>query len=173
MDANSEKGYGLDVRCSAEGQSAHTSIADQKRMIEQFAAEIGVSVVGSYVDQGHSGLNMERSALIKERVAVGYVRSSVEGDGGHSSVGAQKRMIERFAAEIGVSVMDWYVDQGHNGLDMERPALQQLLAAAQSGHGSFGLVVVWEPSRLSRNPDDAAAIASLLRESGVKLVFVS
>lgn len=113
MDANSEKGDSGYVGCGVEGNSANASIADQIRTLEEFAAETGLLVVSSYVDQARSGLNMEWSAL------------------------------------------------------------EQFLAAAQSGQGSFGVVLVWEPGKLSRNPHHAATIASLLREGDVRSVLMS
>ena len=109
----------------------------------------------------------------KKQVAVGYVRYSGESDDAHCSVAIQKRVIEDFAAGAGVSVMDWYVDQGYGGEDMERPGLQQVLVTAQSGDRPFDVVLVWGLSRLSRNQGDAAVIASLLQESGVGLVSVA
>ena len=106
-----------------------------------------------------------------DKRAVGYVRVSEGGNSVDLRVAAQKQAIEQFAAEAGYQVVEWYVDEAHSGLDMERPALQNLLEAAE--RRDFAFVVVWKLSRLSRNPLTMLEVSSRLREAGVRVVSVS
>lgn len=62
-------------------------------------------------------------------------------------------------------------DPGRSGKNMERPGLQQLLAAVEAGHVSH--VIVWRLDRLSRNLGDLILLADKLGELGVALHSVS
>lgn len=62
-------------------------------------------------------------------------------------------------------------DPGRSGKNMERPGLQQLLAAVEAGHVSH--VIVWRLDRLSRNLGDLILLADKLGEPGVALHSVS
>ena len=107
-----------------------------------------------------------------DKLVAGYVRSRVRGEDRQLSVSAQKQVMEQYAAEAGGQVSDWYVDEA-DGRSMERPALQRLLAAAQSGERAFDVVLVGKWSRLSRSAEDLRHIEATLRESGVEVVSVS
>jgi len=58
-------------------------------------------------------------------------------------------------------------DPGRSGKDMDRPGLQQVLAAVEAGHVSH--VLVWRLDRLSRNLSDLILLADMLGEHGVAL----
>ena len=139
----------------------------------------------------------------KGRVVVGYVRSSGKGDDGQRSESLQKQALQQFAAEAGGRVSDWflddvrhlvsfqkrkieqfvaeagmqvvasYVEGGSGGGGMKQPALQRLLAAAQSGERAFDVLLVYSLSRLCRRSEALHVLLSLLRESGVEVVSVS
>jgi site-specific DNA recombinase len=64
----------------------------------------------------------------------------------------------------GVTVLS---DPGRSGKDMDRPGLQQVLAAVEAGHVSH--VLVWRLDRLSRNLGDLILLADMLGEHGVAL----
>ena len=100
---------------------------------------------------------------------VGYVRSSGVGSG----VDAQKLGIQRVVEEQGGVVVYWYVDDGMSGASLDRPALQRMLADAESGHGGFPRVFVWSMNRLSRNPEDLVTICDRLTAAGALLVSVN
>ena len=107
------------------------------------------------------------------KLVAGYVRTSVGREDGQLSVSAQKQMMEQHAAEAGGRVSNWYVDEGYGGRSTERPALQRLLAEAQSGERAFDVVLVPEWSRLSRSAEDLCSIEEKLRGLGIELVSVS
>ena len=56
---------------------------------------------------------------------------------------------------------------------LDKPALQRLLAAAQSGDRAFDVVLVYSLSRLSCRIEAFHVLLSLLRDSGVEVVSVS
>ena len=104
---------------------------------------------------------------------VGYVRSSGVGSDVASGVDVQKLGIQRVVEEQGGVVVYWYVDDGMSGESLDRPALQRMLADAESGHGGFPRVFVSSIDRLSRNPEDLVTICDRLTAAGVLLVSVN
>jgi DNA invertase Pin-like site-specific DNA recombinase len=62
-------------------------------------------------------------------------------------------------------------DPGLSGKNLQRPGLQQLLAAVEAGHVSH--VLVWRLDRLSRNLGDLIMLADKFGELGVALHSVS
>ena len=107
------------------------------------------------------------------RRAVGYIRLPAGVHDAQLVTDAQKKAIEEYAEKNGQDVADWYVEEGHGGASMERPALKKLLAAAEADGKSLGTVLVWKWSRLSRSVEDWRLIKLSLEESGVELVSVS
>ena len=107
------------------------------------------------------------------KLAVGYVRTSVEGEDAELFVSAQKQKIEQYAAEVGVQVSDWYVDVGYSGRGMEGTGVQRLLADARSEKPAFDVVLVWRYSRLGPDAVGLGWAKVVLRKSGVRLVSVS
>ena len=104
---------------------------------------------------------------------VGYVRFAGVGSDVTSGVDAQKLGIQRVVEEQGGVVVYWYVDDGMSGASLDRPALQRMLADAESGHGGFPRVFVWSMDRLSRNAVDLVTIRDRLTAAGVLLVSVN
>ena len=104
---------------------------------------------------------------------VGYIRSSVGGPEGDRSAAAQKAAMQGFADQSGRQVVDWYVDVGYSGHDLNGPALQRLLDATQSDERTFDEVLVVKFSRLTRNRMRAAFALKQFRSAGVGLVSVS
>ncbi len=62
-------------------------------------------------------------------------------------------------------------DPGKSGKNLERPGLQQVLAAVQAGHVSH--LLVWRLDRLSRNLSDLILLADVCGEHGVALHSVT
>lgn len=105
--------------------------------------------------------------------AVGYVRSATDGAEARASAAAQKARIETFAAECGIQIVDWHIDMGCSGNDLERAGLQAVLAAAQSPDPGFDAVVVYDLSRLARSFASLHAIEATLSKSGIRVMSVS
>ena len=107
------------------------------------------------------------------RLAVGYISLPAGVHDAQLMTAAHKKAIEEHAEKNGQNVADWYVEEGHGGTSMERPALKKLLAAAEADGKSLGTVLVWKWSRLSRSVEDWRLIKLSLEEAGVELVSVS
>lgn len=66
------------------------------------------------------------------------------------AIESQRQNLERYAAQTGLTVVNCYEDVGYNGLNGDRPGLQQLMADAASGR--FDTVLVYKTDRLYRQP---------------------
>jgi DNA invertase Pin-like site-specific DNA recombinase len=106
-----------------------------------------------------------------DRVCI-YLRKST--DQQEQSIPRQRDQATAYAAARGYRVVKEYADEGIAGDEFDRRTdFQKMLAAA--GRGEFGVIVVDEPSRLSRqNPIDLIEkVIAPLRRHGIKLDTVS
>ena len=80
-----------------------------------------------------------------------YMRLSQEDmrEGESLSIENQKMLLTKFVRDKGWTLISEYVDDGYSGTDFERPAVQKLLADAQSG--KINTIVVKDLSRFGRN----------------------
>ena len=108
-----------------------------------------------------------------ETLAVGYIRYARDDAEAEASAAADKAQIQAFAAEHGIQIVDWHVDMGCSGNDLERAGLQAVLAAAQSPERGFDAVVVRALHRLARSTTDSLAIVETLSESGIRVISVT
>ena len=106
-------------------------------------------------------------------LAVGYIRLAAGGVEAEAAVEAQKAQIQEFAEGHGGKVIDWHVDVGYSGNNLNRPALQDLLAAAEAQDRGFDTVLVRDWSRVSRCRGDSVTIWKALSASGIRLVSVT
>ncbi len=82
-----------------------------------------------------------------------YVRvSSDEQARDGVSLDAQQRDLIAYCRSQDWSVADIYRDEGWSGKNLDRPAVQRLLADARKG--GFGIVLVWKVDRLTRRLSD-------------------
>ena len=92
-----------------------------------------------------------------------------------NSLDAQREAGEAFVvsqkSEGWLALADHYDDGGYTGGNMERPALQRLLAAVESR--SVDCVVVYKVDRLSRSLMDFARIVEVFDQNGVSFVSVT
>ncbi len=65
------------------------------------------------------------------------------------SIASQRAMLLQYAAQMGFAVYDIFVDDGYSGTLWERPAFQQMLLLAQTGH--IHTIITKDLSRLSRD----------------------
>lgn len=86
-------------------------------------------------------------------------------DSPERQLGQTEPLCKRFRYEV----VTRYADLGHHGADDDRPEFQQMLRDAAAG--KFDIIVIDEPSRLSRSDplDFAAVVAKPLRDAGVKV----
>ena len=110
------------------------------------------------------------------RCAVYTRKSSEEGlDQDFNSLDAQRESAEAYIAsqrsEGWVCLPDRYDDGGFTGGNMERPALQRLLADIQAGQ--IDCVVTYKVDRLSRSLLDFAKMMETFEQHGVSFVSIT
>jgi site-specific DNA recombinase len=108
-------------------------------------------------------------AVIYLRVSSsGQVKTDYNAEG--ISIPAQREACLRKARELGVTVIDEYVEPGRTGLEMtKREAFQRMLARVRS-QGDVDVIIVYQLSRMARNRYDDAIVMADLRKRGVTLV---
>jgi site-specific DNA recombinase len=107
-----------------------------------------------------------QKALIYCRVST--EEQAQEGD----SLDAQEKFCRQFAQNNGYDVFGVYRDEGKSGTNLDRPALQDLLAKIQQDK-SINAVLVQETDRLARNTKDHLTIKALLQKADTRLISVA
>ena len=118
-----------------------------------------------------NGRNPRQSA--RAQIAVGYCRRST--DRQEQSIPDQKKAVEQFAAEQGLRIARFYVDDAISGTSVAgRKAFQQLIADAQREACDFGFVVVYDIKRFGRvDNDEAGYYRHILKSHGVEVLYAS
>jgi len=88
------------------------------------------------------------------------------------SLDAQEKFCRKFAEANDYQVLEVFRDEGKSGTNLNRPALQDLLAKCQQDK-SISLVIVQETDRLARNTKDHLTVRAILKKSGIKLISVA
>src|SRR5437763_6148539 len=119
---------------------------------------------------------MPRSDTGRKRCAIYTRKSSEEGlEQEFNSLAAQREACEAFIRsqrnEGWVLAKNRYDDGGLSGGNMERPALQGLLADIRAGR--IDIVVVYKVDRLTRSLADFARLVELFDSQGVSFVSVT
>jgi site-specific DNA recombinase len=97
----------------------------------------------------------------------GQANTSFDEDG--FSIQAQREYCQRKATEMGVELVDEYVDRGKSARTAGRPALQAMLARIREDT-DIQYVFVHKLDRLARSREDDVQIGLLLAKNGVQLV---
>lgn len=105
--------------------------------------------------------------------AVGYLRRST--DRQEQSIGDQKAVVERFAAENGLRLSHFYVDDAISGTSaIHRAAFQEMVADAQKPTAPFRYVVVYDVKRFGRlGNDEAGYYRHILTTHGVEVLYAT
>lgn len=91
-----------------------------------------------------------------KRIAV-YCRVSTEEQAEKNiSIPAQQSRITSYCHSKGWKVVEYYIDDGYSGKDLNRPAMQKLIEDCKQD--KFDAVAVWKLDRLSRRQRDALQI---------------
>ena len=99
-----------------------------------------------------------------------YCRVSTEEQAkNNNSLRTQEILCRRFAESSGHKVAAVYVDDGKSATNLNRPALQDLIARCQQDK-SIDAVIVQETDRLARNTNDHLTVKAVLKRAGVKLI---
>jgi len=93
---------------------------------------------------------------------VGYVRSAVEDD---LSVMRQEKQIKDCCLKNGWKLTKIFVDNGHSGANIQRPALKELLAEVKAG--KIQQIVILDADRLSRNLKNKTTLKKLMEKHEV------
>lgn len=109
----------------------------------------------------------DSGAMARRRLAIGgYVRvAAVSQARPRSALGAQIAQVQAIAEAAGIELSGIVEDSGESALNMSRPGLLQVLAAAADGR--IDMLVVEDMYRLARDPDDLRRILDSFRSSGV------
>jgi len=105
--------------------------------------------------------------------AVGYVRRST--DRQEQSIPDQKKALEAYAAEHGLHLVKFYIDDAISGTStLGRRAFQQMIGDAESPTRRFDIIVVYDVKRFGRiDNDEAGYYRYKLRTHGVEVHYVS
>ena len=104
---------------------------------------------------------------------VGYARVSTTDQKNEGlSIDVQKtKLLEKIQELGGVVVEDIYVDDGRSGTNMNRPALNAMLA--RCSEGDITHLIIQDASRLSRDTKDYLTIRAMLKNYGVETLALS
>jgi site-specific DNA recombinase len=109
-----------------------------------------------------------RAVLYLRVSSLGQVNTDYDPEG--NSLPAQRQACLRKAAQLGLTVVDEYVEPGKSGTEMtKRVAFQQMLDRIRN-EKDVDYVVVYKLSRLARNRYDEAIVGVDLKKRGVTLV---
>ncbi|MBU4400724.1 MAG: recombinase family protein, partial [Planctomycetes bacterium] len=113
---------------------------------------------------------MAKSNCNGKTKAVGYCRTSGEGQRDNTSIPRQREEIERFCALAGWSLTDHYIDEAKSGSKIAgRDGFQRMMRDAANGR--FQAVVVLDVTRFARDGFDIISSArTLRRDFGVDVV---
>jgi site-specific DNA recombinase len=119
---------------------------------------------------------VERTAAGPVRCAIYTRKSSEEGlEQPFNSLDAQREAAEAYIGsqrhQGWIALPERYDDGGYSGGNMERPALQRLLASLQAG--GIDCLVVYKVDRLSRSLLDFARIMGVLEQRGTSFVSIT
>lgn len=106
--------------------------------------------------------------MIERRLTVGYVRSSNKND---LSVKKQEKQIKKYCLKNCREVDKVFADNGYSGANLNRPALQKLLAEASKGN--IFNVICLDADRLSRNRKNFLVLKSLFKKREVEIILLS
>jgi len=122
---------------------------------------------------GGAGLEAMRESQEEYQPAVGYLRRST--DRQEQSIGDQRKAIERYAADCGFDLLDFYVDDAISGTTADqRKAFLRLIEDAKAPDCPFRHVLVYDVKRFGRlDNDEAGYYRFQLRQAGVEVQYVS
>ena len=104
-----------------------------------------------------------------------YIRVSTDDQTEYSPDG-QLRALKEYASKNKITVFDEhiYTDEGISAKTTNRPAFQQMIAAAKNQPKPFDVIIVHKLDRFARNREDSVVYKALLRkECGVKVASVT
>ena len=89
------------------------------------------------------------------------------------SIPAQLKALRRYALERGLDIVSEYVDEAESAKSANRPAFQEMIAAAKKKDRPFDSILVWKLSRFARNREDSIIYKSVLRKRGISVISIN
>ena len=139
-----------------------------------------VETKGSLTDELRNAVRDNVMFLVKEQTPVEegitalYERLSQEDktDGESNSIANQKKILERYCKDHGITAYRHYEDDGYSGTNFDRPGFQRMLADVKGG--KIKRVIVKDMSRFGRNYLQVGMYTDVLfSELGVHFVAVN
>ncbi|HEV2782560.1 MAG TPA: recombinase family protein [Actinophytocola sp.] len=119
-------------------------------------------------EMGAAGGGMRRAVFYLRVSTPSQVNTDYNPEG--ISIPAQREACERKAAELGVEVVDTYVEPGRSATSIEkRPVFQEMIARIKA-QGDVDYIIVYHFSRIFRNTIDSVLTRRDLRKLGVRIV---
>ena len=104
-------------------------------------------------------------------VVVGYSRlSHDDGDNESASIANQKKIIEAFANDNGMTISDFYIDDGVSGYMMDRPDFERL--KRDLNENKVDVVIVKDLSRLGRHNAKVQLFLENILETGKRVIAI-
>lgn len=108
---------------------------------------------------------------MNEQTIVGYVRLSRDDDKkNYSSIENQKSLIERYAIENGMTIREFYEDDGVSGYLFDRPAFSELMNKLELGQ--IDVVIAKDLSRIGRNNPKVLMFLEHICQIGKRLIII-
>jgi site-specific DNA recombinase len=89
------------------------------------------------------------------------------------SIPAQLKTLRKYALERSWEIVSEYVDEAESAKSANRPAFQEMIAAAKRKDKPFDSILVWKLSRFARNREDSIIYKSLLRKRGISVISIN
>lgn len=102
--------------------------------------------------------------------ALVYLRAAVKPGG--DTIRIQRQAVRRKAKDLGATIVAEYVDQGVSRLTTDRPGLNALLRHL-GGDADVTMVIMADPTRLSRNLHDALTLHKRIHHNGVHIAYLN
>jgi DNA invertase Pin-like site-specific DNA recombinase len=126
------------------------------------------ALIGSKSDSTFDTQTAKRAVTYLRVSSTAQVKTDYDPEG--ISIPAQRDACQRKAAQMGVEIVEEYVEPGRSGRRMDqRPSFQSMLERIQQSR-DIDYVIVYKLSRMNRNRVDDALVLASLRKYGVTLV---
>ena len=99
--------------------------------------------------------------------AVIYARYSSDNQR-EESIDGQIRECKEYAARMGLTIIECYIDRAQTGMTDDRPEFQRMIR--DSAKGQFESVLVWKLDRFARDRYDSVHYKRWLRKNGVNVI---
>ncbi len=117
-----------------------------------------------------ANMNGKRAVLYLRVSDRGQVENDYDPEG--NSIPAQRAACTRKAADLGLEIVDEYVEPGKSATNVDRrPKFQEMMARVRNRH-DVSAIIVYSRSRMHRDSTDAAITRKELRRLGVQLVSI-